>query len=250
MTLDPDRPEPSPWSSPVTRTELPASATLAPVERREQFMGKPRWLVVAIAIAIVAGAFATALSVMAGGGLNEIPPPTFGPTGSAQAAAPSATADDVPTGVYRAPADLCQDADFTNLRPPFTTIGDLLTRGSTTPSLVVAGCDGSTGNDTVDGAFTFEVQVSSHPDALLELFHEQRAALAARVRVTPVAGVGTEAFQYAAVGQHGLSVDIYDANMIMRMSWTAKHATDRLPDGLSQALVGTCRSTMRLLRQV
>jgi hypothetical protein len=247
MTLDPDRPDPSPWSSPGTRTEVPVSPALGPGERREQFMGKPRWFVIVVAIAIVAGAFATALTVMAGGGLKEVPPPTFPPSASPAA---SATADELPTGVYRAPADLCQDADFTNLRPPFTTIGDLFTRGSTSATLVVAGCDGSTGNDKVDGAFSFEVQVSSHPDALLELFHEQRAALAARVRVTPVSGVGTEAFQYAAVGQHGLSVDIYDANLIMRLSWTAKHATDRLPDGLADALVGTCRSTMRLLRQV
>ena len=246
VTVDPT--EPSPWSSPSTPTEVPAPRPQPYVERRERFLGKPAWLVVLVISAIVVGALVTSLAIMAGGGLKTVPPPTFPPTDSAPAT--TATAQNTPVGMYRAPADLCQDADFTSLRPPFTTIGDLFTRGSTSPTLVVAGCDGSTGNDTVDGTFTFEVQVSSHPDALLQLFHEQRAALAARVRVTPVADVGTEAFQYAAVGQHGLSVDIYDANMIVRMSWTAKHSTDRLPDGLSQALVGTCRSTMRLLRQV
>jgi hypothetical protein len=257
MTLDPDRP--SPWSSPSTHTDLAAAVAPTPdsgpvmaprPEPRERFMGKPRWFVVVIAIAIVAGALATALTVMAGGGLKEIPPPTFPPSAPSSGPAGSPAAQGLPTGVYQAPADLCQDADFTNLRPTFTTIGDLSTRGSTTPTLVVAGCDGSTGNDTVDGAFSFEVQVSTNPDALRDLFHAQRSALAARVPVTPVPGIGAEAFQYAALGQHGLSVDIYDANLIMRMSWTARHATDRLPAGLSQALVGTCRSTLRLLRKV
>ena len=248
MTLDPDRSaDPSPWSSPDTRTEASTDRPEPYAERREPFLGKPRWLVIVIMVAIVLGALATALTVMAGGGLRSVPAPTFPPTG-----APTTTATAVGPGadVYRAPVDLCQDADFTNLRPPFTTIGDMLTRGSTTPTLVVAGCDGSTGNDAVDGAFSFEVQVSSHPDALLDLFHQQRAALAARVAVTPVPGLGTEAFQYAAVGQHGLSLDVYDANLIMRLSWTADRPGDKLPDSLAEALAGTCRSTMRLLRKV
>ena len=72
--------------------------------------------------------------------------------------------------------------------------------------------------------------MSSHPEALPDLFHQQRAALAARVPVTAVPGLGTEAFQYAAVGQNGLSLDIYDENLIMRLSWTAKRpATSRRP---------------------
>jgi hypothetical protein len=85
---------------------------------------------------------------------------------------------------------------------------------------------------------------------LLALSHQHPAALAARVAVTPVPGLGAEAFQYAAVGQHGLSIDVYDSNLIMRLSWTAKHPNDRLPDDLATALAGTCRSTLRLLRQV
>jgi len=105
-------------------------------------------------------------------------------------------------------------------------------------------------NDKVDGSFAFEVQVSSDPAALLDLFHQQRAALAARVKVTPVPGLGTEAFQYVAVGQNGLSLDIYDDNLIMRLSWTAKRLGDKPPADLAEALAGTCRSTLRLLRQV
>jgi hypothetical protein len=248
VTPDEDRPsEPSPWSSPDTRTELPPYRPPSYPERREPFLGKPRWMVVLIAAGIVVGALATALTVMAGGGLREVPPPTFPPS---DPPSPTATADGFSTGVYRAPADLCQDADFTDLRPPFTTIGDLLPHGSTSPTVIVAACDGSTGNDTVNGTFSFEVQVSTSPDALLDLFHEQRAALAARVPVTPVTGLGTEAFQYSGVGQHGLSVDVYDANLIMRLSWTADQAKDKIPADLSDALTGTCRSTMRLLRQV
>jgi hypothetical protein len=251
MTLDPDGPrDPSPWSSPGTRTEVPSPRPEPYPERREPFLGKPRWMVITIVVAIVLGALATALTVMAGGGPRSLPAPTFPPTDPTATTSAAGATTAAGTGEYRAPADLCQDADFTNLRPPFTTIGDMVTRGSTTPTLVVAGCDGTTGNDTVDGGFSFEVQVSSHPDALLDLFHQQRAALAARVAVTPVPGLGTEAFQYAAVGQHGLSLDIYDANLIMRLSWTADRPSDKLPDGLSQALVGTCRSTLRLLRQV
>jgi len=92
--------------------------------------------------------------------------------------------------------------------------------------------------------------VSSDPPALLDLFHQQRAALAARVKVTPVPGLGTEAFQYVAVGQNGLSLDLYDDNLIMRLSWTAKRAGDKPPADLAQALSATCRSTLRLLRQI
>ena len=246
--VTPDPIEPSPWSSPNTPAEVSAPRPEAYAERREPFLGKPRWVVALIAVGVVVGALATALTVMANGGVRTIPPPTFPPSDPPPAT--TATADDAASGVYRAPADLCQDADFTNLRPPFTTIGDLNPHGSTTPSLVIAGCDGSTGNDKVDGSFAFEVQVSSHPEALLDLFHQQRAALAARVPVTAVPGLGTEAFQYAAVGQNGLSLDVYDENLIMRLSWTAKRPGDKPPADLAQALAGTCRSTIRLLRQV
>jgi hypothetical protein len=273
MTIDPDRPsEESPWSSPSTRTE-PSARELAerpsdragdfadasgPADaqtmrlpmyqpRREPFLGKPRSLAILIAVGVVLGALATALTVMAGGGPRQLPAPTFPPTASPPAS--TATAADQAAGTYRAPADLCQDADFTDLRPPFTTIGDLNPHASTTATLAIAGCDGTTGNDAVNGNFAFEVQVSSRPDALLDLFHQQRAALAARVAVTPVSGVGAEAFQYAAVGQHGLSIDVYDSNLIMRLSWTAMHTNDRLPDDLATALADTCRSTLRLLRQ-
>jgi hypothetical protein len=247
MTSDPDRPaEPPPWSTPSTATELPTQG-LPRIERREPFLGKPRWVAVLIGVGVVLGAVATALAAISGGGLPVVPPPTFAPSGSAAVAGPTSAAA---AGVYQAPADLCQDADFTNLRPPFTTIGDQKPSGSTAPGLVVAGCDGTTGNDTVNGAFSFEVQVSSHPDALLDLFHQQRAAVAAQAPVTPVAGLGTEAYQYVAVGQHGLSLEIYDSNLIMRLSWTAQHTTDKVPADLPQALTDTCRSTMRLLRQV
>jgi hypothetical protein len=246
VTVDPT--EPSPWSSPSTPTEVPAPRPQPYVERRERFLGKPAWLVVLVISAIVGGALATSLAIMAGGGLKTVPPPTFPPTDSAPAT--TATAQNTPVGMYRAPADLCQDADFTNLRPPFTTIGDLSPHGTSDPSLTVAGCSGSTGNDKVDGSFAFEVQVSSDPAALLDLFHQQRAALAARVKVTPVPGLGTEAFQYVAVGQNGLSLDIYDDNLIMRLSWTAKRPGDKPPADLAEALAGTCRSTLRLLRQV
>ena len=245
VTVDPT--EPSPWSSPSTPTEVPAPSPL-PYQPRKGSFSSSAWLVVIVVSAIVVGALATALTIMAGGGLKKVPPPTFPPGDSAPAT--TATAGDAPVGMYRAPADLCQDADFTNLRPPFTTIGDLSPHGSTDPSLTVAGCSGSTGNDKVDGSFAFEVQVSSDPAALLDLFHQQRAALAARVKVTPVPGLGTEAFQYVAVGQNGLSLDIYDDNLIMRLSWTAKRPGDKPPADLAEALAGTCRSTLRLLRQV
>src|SRR5262245_39127351 len=246
VSLDPT--EPPPWSSPNTPTEVPAPRPVPYVERRERFLGKPAWVVVLVITGIVVGALATALTIMAGGGLKTVPPPTFPPTDTPPAT--TATADDAPSGVYRAPADLCQDADFTNLRPTFTTIGEMSPRGSTNPTLAVAACDGSTGNDKVDGSFAFEVQVSSQPAALLDLFHQQRAALTARVPVTPVAGLGTEAFRYSAVGQNGLSLDIYDENLIMRLSWTAKRPGDKPPADLARALAETCRSTMRLLRQV
>jgi hypothetical protein len=36
----------------------------------------------------------------------------------------------------------------------------------------------------------------------------------------------------------------------MRLSWTAKRPGDKPPADLAEALAGTCRSTLRLLRQV
>lgn len=231
----------SPWASPATRTEVPAPA-LPPVRARaERGEVKPAWVVAVIATVVVLGALGTALAVQAGGGLRSLPTPTpageAGDTGSAAPVAPG----------YLAPGDLCEQADYTRMRPPFTTFGDLNRHQTATADLVVAECEGATGNSTVDGRFSFEIQVSQHPDALASLFDEQRASVAKQVPVTTIDGLGSRAYHYVAAGQTGLTVEVYDENLIMRLAWSADPG-EPAPDGLVSALVETCRENLRLFR--
>src|SRR6185369_11637662 len=117
------------------------------------------------------------------------------------------------------------------------------------PDLIVAACDGSTGSAQVNGAFSFAVQVSADPTALSGVFDEDRSAAVAHGKVTAIPGIGTKAFSYTEPGQVGLTVKIYDANMIMSLSWTPDKRTDTIPSGLSDTLVDTCRINLRLLRR-
>jgi len=245
-----DAPSPSPWASPQTQTEVPraaAGSAASPSATTATAAGVSRarvaLLVAGIVVVVVLAAIGTALAVRTSDRLSVAPPATSAP-GTATGAP-----DPVDAGVYQAPGNLCEQADFTRLRPTFDTLDELSPHGTTTPDLIVAGCDGSTGNEQVNGSFSFAVQVSADPTALSGVFDEDRSAAAAHGRVTAIAGIGTKAYSYTEPGQAGLTVKVYDANVIMSLSWTPDKRTDTIPSGLSDTLVDTCRINLRLLRR-
>jgi hypothetical protein len=257
MTPDPARNDraASPWASAETRTEV----NLPPVR---DAAGEPRaatsprpgsgrarvaLIVGGIVVVVVLAAIGTAFAVKSGGGLAVGSPATTTPGSGADPT--TAGPDPVDAGVYQAPGNLCEQADFSPLRPTFDTLDELTPHGTSTAELIVAGCDGATGNEQVNGALSFAVQVSADPTALSGVFDEDRSAAVAHGKVTAITGIGTKAYSYTEPGQVGLTVKLYDANMIMSLSWTPEKRTDAIPGGLSDTLIDTCRATLRLLRR-
>lgn len=252
--------EESPWASADTRTEVvaavgpaPGGSDHGPVHPSPTVTptpARPRRSTVAVFVApivVVIVAIGAAWGVGRSGGPDVLG--VAGPSAAVGTGNATRGADPVDTGVYQAPSNLCDQADFTKLRPTFDTLDGLTFRSNVTADLAVASCDGATGNETVSGTFLFQVQVSGDPNALAGVFEEDRSAAAAHARVTPVAGVGTEAYSYTEPGQVGVTVKVYDANMIMLLSWAPDKRGDPVPRGLSNTLIATCGSNLRLLRR-
>jgi hypothetical protein len=148
------------------------------------------------------------------------------------------------SGHYNAPADLCHDADFTQMRPLFTD-HDRNEAISTTAigQGEVRICQGTTGNTAVSGQFRLTATV--YPSEA-GAWHAYVAVLNSQPG-TVVAGLGHEAYSFRDP-QYGLTVISLDANLVLAMSWRddAQPAVD--PEGLARTLIEMCRSNLRLLQ--
>ena len=167
------------------------------------------------------------------------------PTATRAAAAPTPAA----SGVYQVPGDLCQAADFTALRPTFNQIGDLSSeQDSSAGFFAFAQCVGTTGNDTVQGTFSFRASVYVEAAVARQEFEATRRVVEARSKTVTLSGVGDAAYDYVdpAVGP---IVEIYDGNLRIRLSWGASDRTAQTPEGTTNALIKVCQSTMMLLRE-
>jgi hypothetical protein len=242
---------PSPWAIADTPTVVMQAIRSNPLHPAAGLTGagptnRRRVILVVgvIAVLVVLAAIGTAFAVKSSGTLTPIVIPS-----GAAGASPTPAEAPIDAGVYQAPGNLCDESDFTRLRPTFDRLDSLSPHGSDTSSFVVVACDGETGNETVNGTFAFEVQVSVDPAALSEVFDEDRAAATAHGKVTPIAGAGTRAYSYTQTGAVGLTVKIYDANLIMSLSWTPDNRTDQLPPELSDTLIATCQSNLLLFRR-
>jgi len=151
-------------------------------------------------------------------------------------------------GKYRVVNDLCGEADFTELRPTFDSIGDLRSDwDNSAGTFVLADCDGSTGNATVQGSFSFQATVYRDPDANRAEFTARRERTQAREPTTTVAGLGAGAYTYVEPGL-GTTVITYDANITLRLTWLSTDPKVPAPAGTVTALVNTCTSTLLVLR--
>jgi hypothetical protein len=270
MTSDPDQAGAAGWTSPTAASgsnesfswarptgpappavdeatmrlpRIPAAVTPA---RREGLLGT--LVVLAITALVLIGVAALGLSARA-----RQPPAVAQPALAQPSTPPSSKATPpkvAPTGdpVYLLPGDLCEAADFTNLRPTFDQIGDLNPhQDSTAGFFQFAQCDGTTGNETVHGSFSFRASVYADARVARKEFEAARTAAAAHARVADVAGVGSGAYDYVdpAVGP---TAEIYDGNLRIRLSWDATDAKAKAPPGTTKALIDVCKSTMMLLR--
>jgi hypothetical protein len=156
-----------------------------------------------------------------------------------------------PTGppVYGLPSDLCEAADFTRLRPTFDQIGDLQpVSGGKAEAAPFVQCDGSTGNDQVQGTFTFRATVYADPTVALREYQAGRDAMNKPPQSTSTVGSAGESAYTSTDAKGGLTVEIYDGNLRLRMSWVdAAHSGKPAVDAF-RPLMDTCESTMRLLR--
>jgi hypothetical protein len=145
------------------------------------------------------------------------------------------------TGVYTVPRNLCESSDFTRLRPLFNTIGDISPSGPDgSPPAVF--CDGSTGNETTDGAFHLVVTVYPSDADAIEQFRASYAN-----RPADVANLGQGAWALVdAGGVH--TVSAIDYNLIITMSWHRTGGTPPPSQQVIDTLVNVERSTLRVLR--
>jgi hypothetical protein len=266
MTSDPDRPagwtsptaplvapdSTSPWARPTgpvspavdeATVRLPTIPDPVAPARREGLRGT--LVVLAATVLVLMGVTALGLSARA----RQVPVVAQPQPAPAQSSPPPlATA--TPTGdpVYLLPGDLCEAADFTNLRPTFDQIGDLNPHEDSTAGFFqFAQCDGTTGNETVQGNFSFRASVYADAGVARREFEAARKAAAVHAKVADVAGVGSAAYDYVdpAVGP---TAEIYDGNLRIRLSWGASDGKAKAPAGTTRALIDVCKSTMMLLR--
>jgi hypothetical protein len=193
---------------------------------------------VALVVILVVAAVAVAL-VLPGGGASAV-----------LVGAPRATPSAAPAtgGKYRVPGDLCQEADFTQLRPTFDTLGDLRSDWDASAGFyTLAECDGSAGTPTVQGSFSFQAAVYANADVNRTEFDQNRARTSSRAAIANVAQLGQAAYSYVEPGV-GLTVVTYDANLTLKLTWQPSDQKAATPAGAAGALADACDSTMRLLR--
>ena len=138
-------------------------------------------------------------------------------------------------GLHRPASDLRPDRD---LAPH---------QDSTAGFFQFAQCDGTTGNETVQGNFSFRASVYADPQVARKEFEAARSAVAAHGKVAVIAGVGSQAYDYVDLAV-GPTVEIYDGNLRIRLSWVAADGRAKAPAGTAKALIDVCESTMMLLR--
>jgi hypothetical protein len=204
-------------------------------------------------VAVLAVTLVALLGIDVLGWRAGMPPPVAAqpePLAVPSMAPPTAPTTPAGPAIYRAPDDLCEQADFTGLRPTFDQIGDLRPdQGSSAGVFQLAQCDGSTGNETVDGRFAFTVTVYAD------------LAAAKKAYDTAYKSVQTHADKYGKlhypVGEAGYEylgprreqgVEIYDGNLRIQLSWDAADGKSAVPNGTVDALTAVCESTMKLLR--
>lgn len=232
---------------PVVRDTLPVVA-LPP---REGFTAT---IVVLVAMALLLGGIGTL-------GLSEryraernranaraaMTPPTATPS-------PSPTPAGIRTfppfaGLYLAPENLCQAADFTPLRPTFDRLGDLAaTQGHGAGPLSYAQCDGSAGNTQVQGTFSLQVSVYVTREVAEQQFAAGMRAANQRAKVADLEPEISRQKGYVFLDPTaGPTVELYDGNLRIRLSWVAQPGADMVA-GIFEVLMRTCVSTMFLLR--
>jgi hypothetical protein len=218
----------------------PAGDTSGPVPRREGL--RATLAVLAVTAVVLSG-----LGVLAWWQHHQrqttpviaAPPPVYDTPTLAPSAPPGPP-------VYRVPGDLCQQADFTALRPTFNQIGNLSPENEDSGGPVkVAQCDGTTGNELVQGDFSFRTSVYADPQVARQEFEAGQQGSPSGTKVATLTSTGQAA--YVASGHTGQTVEIYDGNLRIRLSWTATDGHAQPPAGTTQALVNVCESTMRLL---
>jgi hypothetical protein len=200
------------------------------------------WLIVA-AVGLVALVVAVALVLPGAGGTQA-----SAMLAGAHQATPSSSDGEPPGGKYRVPGDLCQEADFTRLRPTFDTLGDLRSDWDASAGFfTLAQCDGSAGTPTVQGSFSFQAAVYANADVNRIEFDQNRARTQSRAAIANVAQLGQAAYSYVEPGV-GLTVVTYDANLTLKLTWQPSDQKAATPAGAAGALADACNSTMLLLR--
>jgi hypothetical protein len=215
-----------------------------PLPPREGLRGT--LLVLAVAVLVLLGAAGLSSAIRS----QSVQPPIaaeVAPPPSPTASSPSVPVTPAGPAVYRAPEDLCAQADFTALRPTFDQIGDLSPIRNSSAGYTFAQCEGTTGNDTVQGTFLFRITVYTDAAMARTQFDTARTGAGKLAKVAAVEGVGQAGYAYADPTV-GPTVEIYDNNLRIRLSWGASDRKAAVPVGVTSTLAHVCASTMRLLR--
>jgi hypothetical protein len=217
-----------------------------PPASRAPATARARWRLIGLLVGGVAGSLLLAVGCAAGltYAVRSTDPDLSQPTNAATF--PEVTAEPF-SGVYPVPQDLCRSADFSGLSALFYLASGTASSARTdaATSATVATCQGTTGNEQVQGDFLMEVSVFRDVVTATRAFDRGRTRDASDIDI----GQGG----YTSVDPvRGLLVTARDYNVTISMSWRPADpaASEQLfvPEKVLLMLADVCRSSLHVLR--